>query len=103
MVNDTRDQERKEESKGSALSRLEWDALLTAKTADRNLEELAKRGTLKAAFPALHRLIGFGGAGSGHKDLWAHTKQVVIQTLPQPLLRWAAPFPRLRQASCLLY
>jgi len=76
----------------STLSRLEWDRLLIARDADRNLETLAASGVLKATFPALCRLIGFGGGDSGHKDLWGHTKRVVIQTLPQPLLRWAALF-----------
>jgi len=95
MGNDTRDRDKqKRESKDSAsmLSRLEWDRLLTAKAADLHLEQLASSGVLKATFPVLHALIGFGGAGSGHKDLWGHTKQVVIQTLPHAHLRWAALF-----------
>lgn len=95
MAEDTQDRGgRKGESEGSApvLSRLDWDGLLVAKKADRDLEDLAACGTLKATFPALDRLIGFGGADSGHKDLWSHTKRVVIQTLPRPLLRWAALF-----------
>src|SRR5918912_659844 len=30
------------------------------------------------------------GAGRMHKDVWAHTKQVVRQTVSRPLVRWAA-------------
>jgi poly(A) polymerase len=29
-------------------------------------------------------------AGRMHKDVWAHTKQVVKQAVPRPLVRWAA-------------
>jgi len=95
VVKDAQDRSRdKGESTDSVsiLSRLEWDCLLTARDADLRLQDLAASGVLKAQFPALHRLIGFGGGGSGHKDLWGHTKRVVIQTLPQAHLRWAALF-----------
>lgn len=74
------------------LSRLEWDELLTAKDADQRLEDLATSGALRATFPSIQRMVGFGGVGSGHKDLWDHTKRVVAQTIPRPLLRWAALF-----------
>jgi poly(A) polymerase len=77
-----------------ALSRKAWDQILTAKDADQGLEDLQESGILRAAFPALQGLVGFGGKTSGyaHKDLWMHTKLVVVQTLPVAVLRWAALF-----------
>lgn len=77
---------------GAALSRADWDDLLVAKDADRHLEALSLDGRLERVFPEIHRLVGFGGQDSGHKDLWEHTKRVVIQTVPTPLLRWTALF-----------
>lgn len=74
------------------LTRSQWDALLRSKDADIALEALQAGGVLRGQFPVLQTLVGFGGRESGHKDLWAHTKQVVIQTLPVALLRWAALF-----------
>jgi len=74
------------------LTRHDWDMLLIAQDADVRLEAIQQEGLLQATFPALQTLVGFGGQDSGHKDLWAHTKQVVIQTVPQVLCRWAALF-----------
>jgi poly(A) polymerase len=37
-------------------------------------------------------MVGFGGHGQGHKDLWAHVKQVVLQSRPDIVVRWAALF-----------
>jgi poly(A) polymerase len=74
------------------LTRASWDALLTSNEVDLNLEDLAQAGVIKSTFPELAKLIGFGGSGTGHKDLWEHTKIVVRQTLRTPLLRWAALF-----------
>jgi len=74
------------------LQRHDWDALLNAQDADERLEDLQQDGTLQATFPALQKLVGFGGGDQGHKDLWAHTKQVVIQTVPQAVYRWMALF-----------
>jgi len=75
-----------------SLTRHDWDQLLIAQDADVRLEAVQQEGILKAMFPALQTLVGFGGEDQGHKDLWAHTKQVVIQTVPQPLYRWMALF-----------
>lgn len=74
------------------LTRHDWDQLLIAQDADVRLEAVQQEGILGITFPALDALVGFGGNESGHKDLWAHTKQVVIQTVPQVLYRWMALF-----------
>lgn len=72
------------------LTRKEWDALLIARDVDQRLETLQRKGVLLEAFPILQAMVGFGGRG--HKDLWAHTKQVVKQTIPVAVLRWASLF-----------
>lgn len=74
------------------VQREQWDAILVRKDVDRRLEELQADGVLRSEFPSLSALVGFGGRGTGHKDLWAHTIQVVQQTVPKPLLRWASLF-----------
>lgn len=72
--------------------RAEWDEILVSKDVDNRLEDLQLSGRLASVFPSLQALVGFGGAGTGHKCLWSHTKLVVKQTTPQPLLRWASLF-----------
>lgn len=74
------------------LTRADWDLILVDREVQTCLEILQASGTLTEVFPVLGTLVGFGGGESGHKDLWAHTKQVVAQTLPDACLRWAALF-----------
>jgi putative nucleotidyltransferase with HDIG domain len=74
------------------LTRHDWDTILTSQDADVRLEELQQDGTIRKTFPSLQTLVGFGGGMSGHKDLWAHTKQVIVQTSPNALYRWMALF-----------
>jgi len=81
-------------------ARTAWDEALVSKDVDAHLEALQADGRLHALFPDLQALVGFGGAGSGHKDLWGHTKVVVKQTLPQPVLRWAALFHDVAKPKC---
>ena len=56
------------------------------------LESLMKSGEMAKVFPEVQAMVGFGGGNSGHKDLWAHTKQVVSQCPATPHVRWAALF-----------
>jgi poly(A) polymerase len=65
------------------------DALLLCRHADVGLEVLLEVGAVAALFPELSRIVGFGD-GETHKDVWLHTKQVVIQCLPRLAVRWAA-------------
>jgi poly(A) polymerase len=39
--------------------------------------------------PELSKIVDFGD-GESHKDVWRHTKQVVIQCVPRLAVRWAA-------------
>jgi poly(A) polymerase len=82
------------------MDRKNWDALLLSKDVDLRLQELADSDELRRTFPSLQRLVGFGGGDSGHKCLWSHTKQVVMQTVPDPLLRWASLFHDVGKPHC---
>jgi poly(A) polymerase len=69
--------------------RARLDALLIARHADVGLEVLLQIGFIGALMPELTKIVGFGD-GESHKDVWRHTKQVVIQCLPRLAVRWAA-------------
>jgi poly(A) polymerase len=65
------------------------DALLVSRHADVGLEALLQLGVIGAFFPELGKIVGFGD-GESHKDVWRHTKQVVIQSVPRLPVRWSA-------------
>jgi poly(A) polymerase len=68
------------------------DRALMSEEPDAELERLAKSGLLAQVYPEVSAMVGFGGQGQGHKDLWEHTKQVVAQTVAKREVRWAALF-----------
>jgi poly(A) polymerase len=65
------------------------DAVLLARHADVGLQVLLDVGCIDALLPELTKIVGFGD-GESHKDVWRHTKQVVIQCVPRLPVRWAA-------------
>jgi poly(A) polymerase len=69
--------------------RSRWDAILVARHADVGLQVLLELGCVAALFPELSKIVDFGD-GESHKDVWRHTKQVVIQCVPRLAVRWAA-------------
>lgn len=69
--------------------RARLDAILVSRHADVALQYLLDAGCLAALLPELSKLVGFGD-GESHKDVWRHTKQVVIQSIPRLAVRWAA-------------
>jgi poly(A) polymerase len=66
------------------------DRVLTARHADLGLESLRATGVLRAVLPEVHALVGLSDYEWRHKDVWRHTKQVVIQAVPRLAIRWAA-------------
>ncbi len=68
------------------------DQLIMARHADAGLDALLTSGLLEALLPEAHALVGFGDGEWRHKDVWKHTKQVVIQAVPRLEVRWAALF-----------
>jgi poly(A) polymerase len=69
--------------------RARLDAILIARHADVALQLLLDSGCIPALLPELSKIVGFGD-GESHKDVWRHTKQVVIQSVPRLPVRWAA-------------
>jgi poly(A) polymerase len=71
----------------------EMTRLLCAPYADHGLEVLLETGLLTVAMPELTPLerAAYGHPGiHREKDLWDHTKRVVMQAPPRPTVRWAA-------------
>ena len=58
---------------------------------DAALEWMQQCGIVRVLFPELEATVDLvQETGRQHKDVWAHTKQVVKQTVRRPLVRWAA-------------
>jgi poly(A) polymerase len=67
------------------------EMMLMGHDIDVALEWLHDTGSLRVLFPELEATVDLAQeAGRMHKDVWAHTKQVVRQTVRRPLVRWAA-------------
>ena len=74
------------------------EELLMGRDVDTALEWLMQSGVLAVLFPELVATINLvQEPGRQHKDVWAHTKQVVKQTVRRPWVRWADhPVRRIR-------
>jgi poly(A) polymerase len=67
------------------------EAMLMGREVDLALEWLQRAAILRVLFPELEATVDLvQETGRQHKDVWAHTKQVVKQTVRRPLVRWAA-------------
>lgn len=78
-----------------------WGRVVMGQHADRGLEVLQASGLLRETLPEVQAMVGFGGHGQGHKDLWAHVKLVVKQAAPVTSVRWAALFHDVGKVSTL--
>lgn len=71
--------------------RKEMDKVLCGAFPGKGLQYLADTRVLSFILPELAALVWFGeGAGGQHKDIWAHTKQVVANAEATAVVRWAA-------------
>jgi len=68
------------------------DEIMVAPHADAALDVLLTTGLLEALLPEVSQMVGFGDGEWRHKDVWKHTKQVVIQCVPRLEVRWSALF-----------
>lgn len=71
----------------------EMTRLLCGPWADHALDILLETGLFIEALPELRELAASAGSHPGshrEKDLWDHTKRVVMQSPPRPIVRWAA-------------
>jgi len=67
------------------------EQMLMGTQIDAALEWLMETRILRVLFPELEATVDLVQEdGRQHKDVWAHTKQVVRQTVRRPLVRWAA-------------
>lgn len=72
--------------------RPELDSIILSRHADEGLDSLLTTGLLECLLPEVEAMVGFGDGEWRHKDVWKHTKQVVIQTVPRLEVRWSALF-----------
>jgi poly(A) polymerase len=72
--------------------RARLDRLIMSEDPEAGLDELLEVGALRALFPEVHAMVGFGDGEWRHKDVWKHTKQVVRQSVQRLEVRWAALF-----------
>ena len=74
-----------------AKIRAALEHLLMGRDVELALEWLQRAAILRVLFPELEATVDLvQETGRQHKDVWAHTKQVVKQTVRRPLVRWAA-------------
>jgi poly(A) polymerase len=74
-----------------ARVRAAMEAALLGRDVDAALEWLHVTRILALLVPELEATVDLTQEdGRQHKDVWAHTKQVVRQTVRRPLVRWAA-------------
>jgi poly(A) polymerase len=67
------------------------EGVIMARSLEVGLQWMHDSGILGALLPELEATVDFSQeAGRRHKDVWEHTKQVVLQSVPNPLVRWAA-------------
>jgi len=67
------------------------EACILGRDVDQALEWLHQAGALALVFPELAATVDLvQESGRLHKDVWAHTKQVVRQAVRRPDVRWAA-------------
>jgi len=74
-----------------AKVRAGMEAVILGRSLDEALQWMHDAGLLAVLLPELEATVDFSQeAGRRHKDVWEHTKQVVRQSVPKPLVRWAA-------------
>lgn len=74
-----------------ARVRRSLEKVLLAPNVQPALERLQEAGVLAVVLPELDATLGLATEGGHrHKDVWAHTVQVVAQSPARPVVRWAA-------------
>jgi poly(A) polymerase len=74
-----------------ARLRAALEAVIMAPALGQGLQWLHESGVLAQVLPELDATVDFSQeAGRRHKDVWEHTKQVVVQAPAKPIVRWSA-------------
>jgi len=68
-----------------------FEVLLMTKRPDRGLDILVRCNVMEHIFPEVFAMVDFG-EGVRHKDVWEHTKKVILRSPRKLDLRWAALF-----------
>jgi poly(A) polymerase len=75
----------------SAQLRHTLEKVIMGKALGAGLQWMHDAGVLAMVLPELDATVDFSQeAGRRHKDVWEHTKQVVLQSVPSPIVRWSA-------------
>jgi poly(A) polymerase len=72
--------------------RVRLDRMMLAPRPDEGLDALLDASVLDSLLPEVKSMVGFGDGEFRHKDVWKHTKQVVMQAEARLEVRWAALF-----------
>lgn len=73
------------------LVRTGFEACLVGRDVDAALQWLHEIGAIQIILPELAATVDLAQEGGRrHKDVWEHTKAVVRQAVPRPVVRWAA-------------
>ncbi len=76
---------------GMERVRPELERMLVNRHPDMGLDFLQRVGVLGMVLPEVQLTVGFDETCQvHHKDIWAHTRQVVMQAKPSAVIRWAA-------------
>jgi poly(A) polymerase len=74
-----------------ARLRAALESVIMAPALGQGLQWLHDSGVLAQVLPELDATVDFSQeAGRRHKDVWEHTKQVVVQSPAKPIVRWSA-------------
>ncbi|HVZ72367.1 MAG TPA: HDIG domain-containing protein [Polyangia bacterium] len=67
------------------------EAVIMGRSLEVGLQWMHDAGLLAVVLPELEATVDFSQeAGRRHKDVWEHTKQVVLQSVPKTTVRWSA-------------
>jgi poly(A) polymerase len=67
------------------------EKVIMGKALGAGLQWMHEAGVLASVLPELDATVDFSQEGGRrHKDVWEHTKQVVLQSVPSPIVRWSA-------------
>lgn len=71
--------------------RADLTSILVGRTVGPVMESMVRTQVMGFVLPEVASLRGFHRSSRfHHKDVWAHTRQVVEQAVPRPMIRWAA-------------
>jgi poly(A) polymerase len=67
------------------------EKVIMGKSLGAGLQWMHDAGLLAVVLPELDATVDFSQEGGRrHKDVWEHTKLVVLQSVPSPIVRWSA-------------